>query len=128
MILNGVNAFLYQISLLPLYSMIATQKIVICNSNAVLGMIDPSGFKVRIGRGDLQKASNTAAGECMVSFYESEADDIGKQSSKEAVADGANEILSRGGKVATTAFKNADKSRSDLPPSSICPSSVPTRC
>lgn len=107
-ILNSINSFLYQLSLLPLYTMIATQKVMVCTTRSVTGIIGTSGFEITIGRGDLQRASDVAAGNCMSSLYEAKTDDIASQESQETIDEGANEILKRGGNTAIQAFKKAD--------------------
>lgn len=70
MILNGVNSFMYQMVLLPLYLLVALQKTVVCTANDVFGMFDAAGFVVKVGRADLQNASDVAAGVCLSSFYD----------------------------------------------------------
>ena len=104
LILNGVNGFLYQLSLLPLYSIIAIQKIYVCNTNSILAIVDDTGitgdFTVRMGRPDLQNASRVVAGECLTAFYEANSDDIASKTSQNSVAEGANEILSNVGSSA----------------------------
>jgi hypothetical protein len=62
MILNGVNAFLYQLVLFPLYNLIALQKTVVCTANDVFGLLDVAGFVIRLGKPELQAASDVAAG------------------------------------------------------------------
>ena len=70
-LLNGINAFLYQLVLLPLYSMIALQKTIVCTANDVFALFDATNFVIRIGRPDLQMASDVAAGVCMSKMYDS---------------------------------------------------------
>ena len=70
MILNGVNAFLYQLVMLPLYLLVAFQKSVVCTANDIFGLMDASGFVMRVGRLYLQRASDVAAGVCLSAFYE----------------------------------------------------------
>lgn len=95
LILNGVNAALYQISLFALYPMIAAQKAFSCNTNAVMAIADISGLKVRLGHPELQRASDVAAGTCLTSFYEQELEDISIRSKQKSAVEGASEILSR---------------------------------
>ena len=71
MVLNGVNSFLYQMVLLPLYILIAMQKTIVCTSNDIFGIFDVSGFVVRVGRPDLQNASDISSGVCLSAFFES---------------------------------------------------------
>jgi hypothetical protein len=72
MILNGVNSFLYQIVLLPLYTMIALQKTMVCTANDIFGIFDATGFTIRVGRADLQQASDVSSGVCLSAFFESQ--------------------------------------------------------
>jgi hypothetical protein len=71
-ILTGVNAFLYQASLYPLYELLAIHKIVSCNTKNVAGLISVSGFEIVIGRPDWDNASDIVAGSCMTSYMEEE--------------------------------------------------------
>ena len=72
MILNGVNAFMYQAALFPLYVLIATQKTVVCTANDIFGIFDATGFTVRVGKPELQRASDVASGVCLTAFFESQ--------------------------------------------------------
>lgn len=63
--LNGVNSFLYQLSLLPLYAMMAIQKTVVCTGKSLTMVVSMSGLEVSIGRADLQLASDAATGVCL---------------------------------------------------------------
>ena len=72
MILNGVNAFMYQAALFPLYGLIATQKTVVCTANDLFGMFDATGFTIRVGKPELQKASDVSSGVCLTAFFESQ--------------------------------------------------------
>ena len=72
MILNGVNAFLYQAALLPLYALVAAQKTVVCTANDIFGMLDATGFTIRVGKPELQRASDVSSGVCLTAFFESQ--------------------------------------------------------
>lgn len=72
MVLSGVNAFMYQAALLPLYFLIATQKTVVCTANDVFGMLDASGFTIRVGKPELQRASDVASGVCLTAFFDAQ--------------------------------------------------------
>ena len=69
-ILNGVNAFLYQLVLAPLYIQISVQKTVVCTTNDIMAILDVTGTKIRLGKPDLQRASDVAAGVCVSVFLE----------------------------------------------------------
>jgi hypothetical protein len=76
MILAGFNTFFYQLSLLPLYLMIAAQKTFVCTANSVLAVISQDdSFSVTLGRSDLQKASDVTSGQCLTAAYDSALED-----------------------------------------------------
>jgi hypothetical protein len=70
MVLNGVNSLMYQIVLLPLYTLIAMQKTVVCTASDLFGIIDATGFKINIGKKDMQKASDVSSGVCLTQMFE----------------------------------------------------------
>lgn len=72
-ILNGVNAFLFQLVLYPLYMIIASKKILSCTVNDVAQLVSTSGFEVTIGNPTTVNATSLIAGTCMTSFQEEEA-------------------------------------------------------
>jgi hypothetical protein len=72
MSLSGINSFLYQMTMLPLYMLVAMQKTVVCTTKDVFGVFDTTGFVVSIGRGDLQAASSVSSGMCMTQIFESQ--------------------------------------------------------
>lgn len=112
MILNGVNSFLYQLCLFPLYPLIATQKAFICNANSILAIADISGgFSVKLGRGDLQNASSTVSGRCMTSYMDSLADESGRVSSRESLAVGATDLLTKSRSSTMEKLSNQASSR-----------------
>jgi hypothetical protein len=45
--------------------MIALQKSIVCTTNDVFALFDAAGFRIRLGRPDLQAASDVSAGVCM---------------------------------------------------------------
>jgi hypothetical protein len=73
-LLNEINSFLYQLVLAPLYSMIALQKSIVCTTNDVFALFNAAGFRIRLGRPDLQAASDVSAGVCMTSFFAEQLD------------------------------------------------------
>ena len=90
-ILNGVNAFLYQIMLAPLYFQVALQKTVVCTSNDVFAIFDATGTKIRLGRPDLQAASDVSSGVCMSAFFASKLDAFMETRSQGDVTDAATQ-------------------------------------
>lgn len=95
-ILNGVNAFMYQIMLLPLYFQIALQKTIVCTANDVFALFDATGTKIRLGRPDLQNASDISSGTCVSAFMASKLDALMETTSKDDLTTAANQ-LSRSG-------------------------------
>lgn len=93
-VLNGINSFLYQLALFPLYPMIASQRVFVCSGNSMLGLVNATGFGITLGRRDLQGKASIAAGECLTSFYESEAEDIARPAAQSSISAGASQILS----------------------------------
>jgi hypothetical protein len=90
-ILNGVNAFLYQIMLAPLYFQIALQKTVVCTSNDVFAIFDVTGTKIRLGRPDLQAASDVSSGVCVSAFFASKLDAFLETKSQDDMTDAATQ-------------------------------------
>lgn len=109
---NGLNAFLYQLTLAPLYFLIATQKIFVCNTNSIMAIIPPegTGFSISLGRSDLQAASNLVGGTCMTSFYEAQVDDALTNSANSAIsASVVNEIIANAGSTAADSGNQASQ-------------------
>lgn len=102
MILNGVNAFLYQMSLLPLYTLIALQKTVVCTANDLFGMLDVTGFVMRVGKPELQAASDVSSGVCLTKFFEEEVNSIGETGSADSLAEGASQLMQSMGDAASS--------------------------
>jgi hypothetical protein len=72
-VLNSVNAFLYQLSLYPLYMILAWKKIAMCAMKDAQELISVSGFEVVIGSPEFASAEALMTGECMTSYQEEEA-------------------------------------------------------
>ena len=94
-ILNGVNAFMYQLMLLPLYGQIALQKTVVCTSNDVFALFDATGTKIRLGRPDLQDASDVATGICTSAFLAGKLDALMEDKSKTDIAKATSSMARR---------------------------------
>lgn len=60
-----VTNLLNQFSLLPLYMMLVTHQIYICQTNGVLALIDSSGFTIRIQDAKLSDANANVVGQCL---------------------------------------------------------------
>ena len=76
MITNGVNAFLYQLLLGPLFILMGTQKAFVCGGNSIMAVTGSLGFSIQLGRSDLQKASDQVAGKCLTSYTAACADNM----------------------------------------------------
>jgi hypothetical protein len=72
-ILNGVNSFLFQLTLYPLYMLIVAKKVASCTIKDVASLVSATGFEVTIGNPAFDNASDLVAGSCMTSFMEEEA-------------------------------------------------------
>lgn len=103
-ILNGVNAFMYQVMLLPLYFQIAMQKTVLCTANDVFALFDATGTKIRLGRPDLQKASDMSSGVCVSNFLASKLDALMEKTSQNDVTSAANQLARSSSSAAASVF------------------------
>jgi hypothetical protein len=72
LVLNSVNAFLYQMSLYPLYILLAYKKIAMCALQDVSALITVVGFNITIGSAGFTSADALMTGECMTSYQEEE--------------------------------------------------------
>lgn len=88
MILSGVNSFMYQLALFPLYTLIALQKTIVCTANDIFGIFDVTGFVVRVGKPDLQRASDVSSGVCLTAFFEKSVNAIGETGTSDSIAVG----------------------------------------
>lgn len=107
--LTSVNAFLYQMSLAPIYALIAVQKIFVCNTNSLMAIVDELGFSVQLGQADLQRASDAGVGECLSPFFESKVQDVNALKNPDDIATGANEILGNQQHSAPNSFNEVSK-------------------
>jgi hypothetical protein len=64
---TAITNLLHQMSLSPLYAMIAVQKTMVCGANSVMAVLDSSGT-ITIGDPAIQDASGIAAGRCMSQY------------------------------------------------------------
>jgi hypothetical protein len=102
MVLNGVNAFLYQLVLFPLYTLIASQKTMVCTSNDLFGLLDATGYTVRLGKPDLQRASDVSSGQCLTAFMQARHGSVGESDAPESLAEGADGLLRSAGQGASS--------------------------
>jgi hypothetical protein len=130
-LLNGVNAFLYQLAsffsqfnmlllffncnlsflstdfqpwqvLFPLYSLIAMQKTIVCTSNDIFALFDVTDFKIRLGRPDLQMASDLSAGVCMTKFFDAQMDASMETGVENDFVSGLNQFMESSGQLRGT--------------------------
>lgn len=109
MVLNGVNSFLYQLVLLPLYTLIAFQKTIVCTVNDAFCVFDVSGFVVRVGRADLQKASDVTSGVCLSAFFEEGINSIGETETSGRVSQAASDLMRDAGQSASSFMISGDR-------------------
>jgi hypothetical protein len=69
------------------------QKMVVCTSNDVFAIFDATGTKIRLGRPDLQNASDVSSGVCMSAFFASKLDAFLETNSQDDVASAATQVL-----------------------------------
>ena len=63
--MSALTNFLHQLSLAPLYMMLVTHQIYICQTNGVLALMDVSGFRLRVQSAALSDASAKVVGQCL---------------------------------------------------------------
>lgn len=102
MILSGVNSFMYQLALFPLYTLIALQKTIVCTANDIFGIFDVTGFVIRVGKPDLQRASDVSSGVCLTAFFEKSINGIGETGTSDALANGASDMMRDVGQSASS--------------------------
>jgi hypothetical protein len=103
MSLSGINSFLYQLTMLPLYMLIAMQKTVVCTTKDVFGIFDITGFFVSIGRGDLQAASSVSSGMCLTRVSA-----LCETYAPETVAQSADDLMRSMGNLGSTIIVEQD--------------------
>jgi hypothetical protein len=70
---------------------------VVCTANSIFGLKDASGFVMRVGLLDLQRASNVAAGVCLSAFYESRVNSITESESSQHLTQASDQFLRNAG-------------------------------
>lgn len=101
---NGVNAFLYQLLLGPLFILMGSQKAYVCGGNSIMALTRSNGFSITLGRSDLQAASDQVAGKCLTSYTAACVDNMQEAGSNQCVASVANSILSQGQQLVSSVF------------------------
>jgi hypothetical protein len=109
MAMSGINSFMYQLVMLPLYILVAMQKTMVCTAKDVFAVFDETGFVVRVGRGDLQAASSVAAGVCLTEAFSSGLEAMGETDAPQDMADSANDVFKGFGNAAVTIKMEQDE-------------------
>jgi hypothetical protein len=104
MLLNGVNSFMYQLSLFPLYMMIATQKTIVCTYGSVFSAMSITGFEITLGNTDFQNANAGKAGVCLTALFEQQTQNPRGVGVSDDLGEGVAAIMSRSGESATNTF------------------------
>ena len=86
MTMAATTNFLNQFAILPLYGMMATQKMFVCSTNSVLGVIGTDRMSMRIGDPSIQNASDRASGKCMTQNFAESTQGEGSGSDNAATA------------------------------------------
>lgn len=90
--------------------MIAMQKTIVCTSNDVFALFDITNFRIRLGRPDLQRASDVAAGVCMTKFFD-QIDDSGEDGVVDDYVSGLNQFMQSSGQLRGTIKAGGSSSR-----------------
>ena len=100
--MTAVTHFLFQLTLAPLYGAIACQKIIVCQTNSLIGAISGNNA-ITIGDPSIQSASSSAAGVCMSQVHTENAQSLNNgMDTGQAMASGSTQVLSRLGELALT--------------------------
>ena len=98
----SVTKFLYQLALGPLYAAIGMQKIIVCETNSLIGVISGNNA-VTIGDPAIQSATSSSTGVCMSQVHTENAQGLNSgMDSNSAFASGASQILSNLAKLSFT--------------------------
>ena len=62
---TALNGFMHQAALLPLYLMVASRQVMMCQVNGVLALVDSEGFTLSLRPADKSSASDIVAGQCL---------------------------------------------------------------
>lgn len=73
--------------------MIVSQKIAICTANSVSSITSVTGFRVILGRGDLQESSDGIAGRCVSNYMERNMDDTASIRAGSSIRDMLSQVL-----------------------------------
>lgn len=95
MTMAATTNFLHQMALFPLYGLIATQKIFVCNANSILAVVGGDKMSVTLGDPEIQDASAKATGKCMSQYFaeSSQGEGSGTNNKGSMVAGAVSEIV-----------------------------------
>ena len=62
---TALNGFMHQTALLPLYLMIASRQVMMCQVSGVLALVDAGGFKLSLKNAGKASAADIVAGQCL---------------------------------------------------------------
>jgi len=94
MTMAATTNFLNQIALAPLYMMMATRKIFVCQVDSILSVVEPENMKVTFGDPAIQQATAKHTGKCMSQYFTENMKGAGSGSDAGFVARAAVERLS----------------------------------
>lgn len=90
----SVTKFLYQLCLAPLYAAIAAQKVIVCQTNSLIGVISGNNA-VTIGDPAIQTSTSSSTGICMSQVHTENAQGLSSgMDTNAAFTSGATQILS----------------------------------
>jgi hypothetical protein len=96
--MTSITNFLFQLALAPLYAAIAVQKVMVCQSNSLMGIIAGDNH-IAIGDPEIQTASSAAAGICMTQVFTENAQgtNSGMDNAESSAVGSAQLLLKLGG-------------------------------
>ena len=62
---TALNGFMHQAALLPLYILVASRQVMMCQVNGVLALVDSEGFTLSLRPADKSSAADVIAGQCL---------------------------------------------------------------
>jgi hypothetical protein len=78
------------------------QKTIVCTSNDIFALFDVTDFKIRLGRPDLQMASDLSAGVCMTKFFDAQMDASMETGVENDFVSGLNQFMESSGQLRGT--------------------------
>ena len=95
----SITEFVFQMSLLPLYMAIGTQKVMVCQVNSLIAAVSGNNA-ITIGDPSIQSATSAATGVCMSQVHTENAQSLNNgMNNDQAFASGTSQVLSRLGSL-----------------------------